>query len=214
MGIFLAAEASLYAAFLLLDITGAAPSASDLIKYASVALCFLWRLGKKDPVLTAAQGFVLVADCFLLFTDRFAPGIFAFLAVHLCYRLFLTRREKRSRGVLIWAFCMAAAFLLIAAAKMDAVTVLAVFYAAFLLWNAASALRRGGRLFAAGLLLLIFCDVNVALWNLPSPPIPAALRLFAGFAMWFFYLPSQVFVAFAADRREKCPPDRSQNGPI
>jgi hypothetical protein len=79
--------------------------------------------------------------------------------------------------------------LLIRAAKTDAVMTLAVLYAVFLLWNTATALRRGGRVFAAGLVLLILCDVNVALWNLPSPPILPALRAFAGTGMWLF-LPS------------------------
>jgi hypothetical protein len=62
---FAAAEAVLYAAFLLLDLTGSAPPVSDFLKYVSVVLCFLWRLGRKDAALTAAQLLVLAADFFL-----------------------------------------------------------------------------------------------------------------------------------------------------
>lgn len=210
---FAAAEAVLYAAFLLLDLTGSAPPVSDFLKYVSVVLCFLWRLGRKDAALTAAQLLVLAADFFLLFTGRFILGILVFLAVQLCYRLFLTERTLRRRFVFLWALCLAVACLLIRAAKTDAVMTLAVLYAVFLLWNTATALRRGGRVFAAGLVLLILCDVNVALWNLPSPPILPALRAFAGTGMWLFYLPSQVFVAFSAARRGQNPPERPQNRP-
>ncbi len=211
---FLLAEMALYLTFLFLDVraeSGNLPGwgydLSNGLKYISVLLCFLWRLGKKDKRLLAAQAFVLGADFFLLFTGYGALGICGFLGVQLCYRMYLRGVKSWRWYVLQCVLTGTAAFGILRFGSLsgtgqEAADVLAVVYAAALVFHTVLAFgeRRKQYAFFLGLLLLLLCDIHVALYNLPALPGPflTVWQNLASTAMWLFYLPSQVLVALCA----------------
>ena len=64
------------------------------------------------------------------------------------------------------------------------------------------------KLFAAGLLLFLLCDINVGLFNLSSfiklpQDIYFILYNISSVLMWFFYAPSQTLIALSADMTKK-----------
>lgn len=197
---------------------------SDSLKYFSVIACFLWQLGRKDKSLTMAQAFVLFADFFLLFTGYDAVGICGFLGVQMCYRMYLC--GAKSRKTYLWQcalFLTGVAVVLklwdISGTGEIVTDALAVVYGGMLVYHLILSLKKSrelskakseegnslnglwqGRAFSIALLLLLLCDMHVALYNLPllTAPFLAAWQNLASAAMWFFYLPSQVLAAVCA----------------
>lgn len=97
---FLGIQLLLYLGFLAIDwagqraaIPGEWNGLSNQLKYLSVVLCFLWRWGRKEPNLWAAQLFVLAADYFLLFTGKYGAGVLCFLGVQFCYGNYLKKKS-------------------------------------------------------------------------------------------------------------------------
>ena len=96
--IFIAVQALLYAAFLWLDMSGA--GGSRWIKYASVVLCLgfsaLLSARGGEGLVTAAMGFTLAADTFLLILDTaYAAGVALFCAVQALYFVRIYRANGR-----------------------------------------------------------------------------------------------------------------------
>ena len=96
--IFIAVQVLLYAAFLWLDMSGA--GGSRWIKYASIVLClgfsaFLSARGG-EKLVTAAMGFTLAADTFLLLLGTaYAAGVALFCAVQALYFVRIYRANGR-----------------------------------------------------------------------------------------------------------------------
>ncbi len=205
--IFLAAELTLYAAYMCLDIFTALDTSA--IKFAAVALCFLMsaaflRKGRFIPsaLICLAILFSLTADIFLLLLGKYyTVGVALFILAQIAYALNIIL--LRGQSVLVWlaaraAFAVAAAV----AAKIffgDILISLAAAYALLSLFNIIHALdKRETRLLAAGLILLFLCDVCVGIVNINrlfNWERIKKLAVFAGYGMWFFYLPSQVCAA-------------------
>ena len=89
---------------------------------------------------------------------------------------------------------------------VDLLLILSVFYFLSLLGNiiivtteiTTLTQNRSRRIFLLSLLLILLCDINVALSNLYSyhnVPVISNLVNFSGVAMWLFYLPSQLLMA-------------------
>lgn len=200
--LFLAVQGVLYLWFLSRDLLDAGDT--RWIKYGTIVLCFLFALYQTarggDRLTAAALAFTLGADALLLVLDRYYPlGIGLFCIAHLFYRGRIGREGGRAHPALLALPALGG--LLAALARWGADTAMAAVYALLLAGNVYlswSRLRgRAGRLLAAGLTLLLCCDVCVGLHNL-SGPVPAAVSAFADFGMWLFYLPSQVCVALSA----------------
>lgn len=196
---FLGVQGALYLVFLALDAASAAPGISTALKYLSILLCLAAALRRRkdgrDGKLTAlAFCFTALADLFLLVLDRwYGLGVACFCVVQACYALrlgALTARRALPRLVLPLALCPALAW----AGLLTPLNVLTLFYFSQLVLNAllSLTLRPRNALFTAGLFLFAGCDLCVGLFNL-APALP-----FAGFGMWFFYLPSQVCLALSA----------------
>ena len=158
---------------------------SCILKYASVLMCYLWRIGKKDPSLERAQLLVLGADLCLL----------------LQYRIYL-RGTQAWKGFLLQCAlgALAAGFAgraLLRSKEELGIILLGAVYGAALLSNLYLAFRRRQPLFGAGLFLLLLCDIHVLLYNLPlvSGGFLGRWQELAGTAMWLFYLPSQLVIA-------------------
>lgn len=207
---FIAIEAILYCVFIAMDLQG---KDSTLVKYFGVVACFLFELscvncGKDSVFVCLALLFTLVADWFLLVVnERFVFGVCAFLVVQSIYFLRLTKEGvKPLRSALTRAFIIIVVMIVLSLLKLlDLLTALVAVYFVSLVSNTADAYTLFGKgvkskLFAIGLSLFILCDLSVGFNNLSSYVEVSAISGFikvASFAMWVFYLPSQVLIALS-----------------
>lgn len=192
--LFLLLEGCIYLALLSLDLLGRGGE-SIWLKYAGILLCLTFALYRRSRPAMAALVFAVCADWFLLIReDHFLPGVLLFLCVQICHLLFLRRRgagfalplRLGAAGVLL------SALLLLGLA--DPLTAAVAIYLSQLLSNLILSLRPpGAGKLAAGLTLLLCCDICVGIVNLPAlfPTLLPAAQV----GMWLFYLPSQVLTA-------------------
>ena len=196
--LFLMVASLLYPVFLVLDLTRAADSAP--VKFAAILLCAAAALCAADTpdgrltalALLCAAG----ADFFLLSpAEHYAAGVLLFCLVQVLYRARLIRRlGPEPRALPILRLLPLISFFLLPSLLIA----LALLYFVNLICNTARAasLRptdRRDRRFAAGLALLLCCDLCIGAFH---------LGLFSGFTrigMWLFYLPSQVLVVLSAE---------------
>lgn len=198
--VFLIIESALYAWFMQRDLYSSGESA--YIKFASVAVCLAFSayLSAKggDRIITAALGFTLAADVFLLIVDSYYEiGIALFCVAQLLYFVRIYRANgKRSAWLLRLLLINAALRGLALARYFTALTVLAAVYFTSLVCNAVQSVGIKNRRFTAGLLLLVCCDLCVGIHNAPELFSTSAQSL-AAVGMWFFYLPSQVLITLS-----------------
>lgn len=221
-------EMILFFSFLTLDWSGAAPDLSIRIKFTGILLCFLFLLllagaGKfkqRDRnLMLLAMMFTLLADVCLLLTDAYVMGVCFFIIVqHLyLYRLFKSGAVKSLTGTLLLRLVFLAGGILVfwfAGIPIDFLLIASLFYFIHILDNTIRSFFMGNnrrkkkwRTFRYGLLLFLFCDINVALFNLSSyisvtNEFLKGLTAFSLVGMWFFYLPSQILLAFSAAGEE------------
>lgn len=211
--VFLGAEGILYTAFLALDLLYPGSGWDVPLKYLSIVLCFLWAWkkgsGPDGRLMTAALGFTLLADLFLLVLDRwYLAGVSAFCVVQVLY---LVRIAKARPCKLPLRLTLRAA--LAAAAlggtwylgALDPLTALSLCYFTLLAGSALECLifRPPFPGFGLGLILFACCDVCVGLQNLFRwfPDAGGPLVAFARVGMWLFYLPAQVLLAQSVERK-------------
>lgn len=209
IGVFLAVEGVLYAAFLTIDVIG--QGSSNAVKYAGILLCIIMaalslRRGG-DPLVLIALCLTATADWFLLVrSDHYALGVSIFLCVQLVY---LYRLYRNGAGIAVpWRLGVPVlAALGLAVIRMASpVNLLAGVYYAQLLVNTGLAWRQQGRryrCFAIGLTLFVCCDTCVGLFNAGLPD--GLLYRAVSVGMWFFYLPSQVLITLSG-----CPEEGSK----
>lgn len=228
---YIAIEALLYAVFMYLDLTGGSSSVSAYIKYASILLCALFaafvavrRKTGISVLVAVAFLFTAGADLFLLFTDRYLPGVLCFCMVQTLYlAVILNAKKSLNRLPVHMAVGLpAAAAAVLLGIKLDTGELFLVgaagFYAYSFIRNIVLAfglcrrstdpgsdtapLHKG--LFAAGLLIFALCDINVLLYNLSDfvtleSAFFSLLLRFAGDFMWMFYLPGQIMLSLSSD---------------
>ena len=204
---FLGTEGAVYAAFLALDLFCPGSGWDVPLKYAGVVLCLLFAMGRartgEGRLVRAALALTLAADFFLLVLDAwYGAGVAVFCAVQGLYLARLRHMGAALRLPLRLGLTAASLALAGLAGLLTPLNVLALVYFPELVCNALSALSLGkrGRLFGAGLLLFVGCDVCVGLHNLPG--LPAALSAPARVGMWLFYLPSQALIALSIPAKE------------
>ncbi len=216
---FITAEASIYIAFNVIAALGGPDPI--YLKYASVLLCLLMCLaqiyfcGTDAVIVSCAMAATAVSDLFILVLGRhYEIGLVTFIIAQSCYliRMYRGRLKKIYITLIVRA---AAAYALIAVLVLtvshEFLVIECCIYIVMLAVNIADAFilcRRGYKsvLFAVGLSLFLCCDVCVGLFNFGSVlgiALPAQLISFATFAMWAFYLPSQVAITLSIDRKVK-----------
>lgn len=165
---------------------------SDGLKWASIILIFLIQAfllrGPGALKWTGAAGFTVLADYFLLFTDRWELGILAFILAH--YLRLITLSEKTE---LLFAGLILAAIGLIYFFKLPWTEGLGLIYAALIPACTYLAIKKGSKLLMWGYLLFLACDISVVSANYPvfGPGISSIFRKL----IWVFYLPSQALLA-------------------
>ncbi len=169
---------------------------SDGIKWASIIIIFLIQAfllrGPGALKWTGAAGFTVLADYFLLFTNRWEFGILAFILAHYLRILTLSVTLSKKRGGL-YAGLIISAIGLIYIFHLPRTEGLGLIYAALILDGTYLAIKKGSKLLIWGYLLFLACDLSVVLANYPlfGPGISTILRRL----IWIFYLPSQVLLA-------------------
>ena len=181
---------------------------SEILFHPAVLLLRFHLRQNKGPVISAL-GLTAAADAFLLVLDtNYTAGVLCFCGVQMLYYC----RLLRAGGFAFLPFlpirflltgCM---FVFLGILHIwNLLTAAGVFYFTQLLFNAAEslALRHISlpyRLFSAGLILFLCCDLCVGLSNLPSAApfsVPEPVLSFAQNGMWLFYLPSQVLITLS-----------------
>ena len=200
---FTAAEGLLYLSFLILDLSGRGGETLWL-KYAGILLCLVFAtfcaLRGEDRLVAPALLFTAGADWFLLIrNEHLLLGVALFLCVQTLYYLRL-HRAGGCRKLLWLRLTLAVVFTLapfLIPGMATPLNLLAMLYFSQLMSNTVLAWTLPDmRIFALGLTLFVGCDLCVGLFNI----LPTASPLFsaASVGMWFFYLPSQVFIALSA----------------
>ncbi len=214
---FLAAEMICYITFLSIDLgmmcnffSKSYAMASELVKYLSVLLCVLYSwlgcqsLNKNDINLVRwALMFTAIADIFLLFTKWSLPGVLSFIVVQIIYAYRLLGKRKLNYILLAMIDVLLLLILNLMGIEVNDLLVVASVYGILLLHNVIYAwISYPGLSFKLGLFLLMLCDINVALQNsMPYLSSVASLNerllVLSHFAIWLFYLPSQVFMVLS-----------------
>ena len=207
---FIAVEIAIFIAFNV--IAGMQMPDPVYLKYSGILLCLavcaaMIYFYKKDAViLTCALLFTAISDLFILVLDNYYEiGVTTFFIAQsfYLYRLYADRLKKIYITLAVRAVLAAVTITVLAVfSGINYLLIIVSIYFVMLVANCADAfvLCRGGFknvLFAVGLLLFIGCDVCVGLHNFGSVlgvDLPRGLIMFVQYAMWVFYLPSQVCI--------------------
>jgi len=214
--LFITAEIAIFIAFNVL--TATQPDDPVFVKYSGILLCLAVAaatiyFNKRDAVvLTCALAFTALSDFFIFVLDAYYEvGVTTFFIAQsfYLYRLYSDRLRKIYATLIVRAVLAAVAITVLAVcAEMNYLLAIVSLYFVMLAVNCAEAftLCRNGfknALFAVGLLLFICCDVCVGLHNFGSAlgvELPKGFQNFAQYAMWIFYLPSQVCITCSAQK--------------
>lgn len=204
--IFICFEAVLYLAFTAMDIY--ALGDSKWFKFAGIALCFVFSvflsLTGGEKLVTAAIGFAMAADVFLLLLDRYyIAGVGLFFVVQILYfvRIYRANGRKGAWPMRLFLFTGSIALLLNLGCEFPLLLFVAA-YAAFFVCNVMQASGSENKLFFAGMCVFLCCDICVGLHNMPAE-LPEWLRRAADIGMWTFYLPSQVMLVLSGKERDE-----------
>lgn len=181
---------------------------TDVIRYSIILLCFiislLIRLFKRTPfsILNLTLACTAMADIFLIFTDMSFVGIVLFMAVQICYSIAINNRFSI-------IYLLAAVFYF----PLSIINLIKSFF--LFLWGRRRQDISSVRFFAAisgGIFLLLLCDINVVLHNLPNAAhlifqnnIPSFIDFLSdrevynitGILIWSFYIPSQFLIVLS-----------------
>lgn len=215
--VFVAAEAVIYVLFNVLF--AILPRDPIYLKYSGVLLClaasgallYFLKLGKDAVTVFCALVFTAVSDLFILvLDDYYEVGLVTFIITQSLYlfRLYCGRLQRIWITLAVRAVLAAAVLGLVGGLAGLSLLVAEVgLYIVMLTVNCVEAflLIRRGRynvLFAVGLLLFLCCDVCVGLHNAGNVlglNLPARLCVFASWAIWIFYMPSQVLITLSVN---------------
>lgn len=151
--------------------------------------------------MSAALALTAGADAFLLVLNRwYAAGVLLFCGVQGLYflRIFRENGGKSWWGLRLGLF-LAAVPLLDRLGLLTPLNALAALYFTTFLCSVLQSLTPPGRrfrLFSAGLVLFLCCDICVGGWNVPWLLSRGAVE-FARVGMWLFYLPAQVLITLS-----------------
>ncbi|OPJ60479.1 hypothetical protein CLORY_27880 [Clostridium oryzae] len=216
--------AMLYLVFLYSDFTGVYSLVPTyILKYICIILSFSITLAysrsylnKKDLFLIrAALFFTLVSDFFLVVENKFILGVMFFCIVQFFHTL---RYSRNSVYIVILRFSISfltifSIYILLnfADKKIDIIIPLALFYFTCLLTSvyfSITAFKKrlfplpNNVLIVMGMTLFLLCDINVGIFNI-TPMIDSNywivkfLYSLSSNLIWFFYAPSQLFLAIS-----------------
>lgn len=193
------------------------PLPSGLLHFSSIVLCVVYVWAKKpvtivDWVFRIAFLFTVFADYFLtLRQSHQLLGTILFVGAQVMYAILLMTSDTNNKiGWIVFRLVLISGLMLIAhfiiQGPFDVLLFTALLYYGLLLSNALIAATRFRQFpfFSIGLLLYIGCDTLVGLSQsaayitLEEGSIWRFLLEFPINLIWFFYLPSQVYIALSS----------------
>lgn len=198
---YLPAEAILFAGVLIMQMTDHR-EAEDILVYLCIACDAAYLLLTSSGLPCVVMLLTLCADTLMVLLNvHIRTGIWLFCCVQMLYAWCLDKRGYRLLTVRMLAFAIPAVLLIRTGGNTGAdlsVSIPAVLSFSLLTINAILAIAAAAkyntgadRLFAAGLLLFLGCDLCVGLRNLP---VPDPVQNMAYALNWIFYIPSQVLL--------------------
>lgn len=213
----------LYISFLYMDISDVKISISpDLVKYASIVLCFFVSLFGGDDVLNKRDIFLLraglfltvIADLFLLVFQHLILGVSVFSVVQIIYSIRYDVGSAYSilRNYLIIFLIIIVSYLIVnfSIMKIEFLYAIALFYVFGLIINVVKAIKAckndlfpspNKYMIVFGMILFLLCDINVGLFN----TISEQFNNISYVLIWFFYLPSQVLLSLSGWKIKRIP---------
>ena len=211
--IFLVLELILY--YLILTAGG------DLLRwssYISIILCFIYavcNLRKSNWLLVGGLLFTVCADTCLVYCQPMEQlwGMVFFLCAQTLYCRYLHRSKANTLTLTIRMILIAIAeviCVIVLRNKTDALVVISICYYVNLIMNIVDAFlrRKAQSLLPVALVLFLMCDTVIGLQVASGGYLPISegtwlhSLLFCGFNLsWFFYLPSQVFIALSTQKK-------------
>lgn len=215
--------ALLYISFLYIDIFAKNIFlSSSTLKFISIIFIFIISILIKDNplsykdihLLQIGLFITLIADLFLLVLDsHYILGIFLFSIVQILYSF---RYEFRNfkftiRNFSIIFLGLSIFYLIINKfiIEIDFLFIMGIFYAICLLNSVVKAVKSykyktypapNRQMILIGMILFLFCDVNVGLYNILGYINKTGLLYnISSVSMWLFYLPSQVLLALSGE---------------
>lgn len=210
----------IYMVFTWWDIFGASfLISSDSLKFLSIIIVFIISLITREGALSFKDlhllqfglFITLLADFFLLFTDKYILGIFLFSIVQILYSF---RYEFRNLKLTIRNFIIIFVGLSIVhillnkfVVELDFIWAMGLFYGICLLTSVRRAFKAcrykiypepNRQMILIGMILFLLCDINVALYNILG--YISKTKIFyniSSVSMWLFYLPSQILLALS-----------------
>ena len=198
----------IYISFLLLDVLNPGTISSAILKYVGIFLCVVYAYSKhhRDTALTLAILFTLLSDTFLVWTTQEFLGVACFcLAQFIHLRRFKRPNQKYFGFSLILAFIALSVFY---HGKAELIYIASMFYAILLATNFVLSAKNffkpastiHDRWGFYGFTLFVCCDICVALRHIMLDGIISNSGLpLVNFLVWFFYYPSQVFIASSSN---------------
>ncbi|MBE7088397.1 MAG: hypothetical protein E7370_02610 [Clostridiales bacterium] len=202
-----------FTAFDLIDISSTIP------KYLGVLLCFAgaafqFYFFRHDGAILLISSFITcIADLFLLVLVINDIGVFVFIFAQLTYfaRIYLVKNKFPTLSLLLRLLLFVALSIILNSLKsFNFLTAVTAFYFINLIFNAvesATLITYDKRfiLFTVGLILFICCDICVGISNLNSvlgTKIPNDIKDLSFFAIWQFYMPSQLLIILSANQNK------------
>ena len=215
---FIAVETVIYVIFNVLAAVGSPDPI--YLKYAGVLLCLAVLIAvlimpgsdRDNAVMVAALFFTAISDLFILVLDKYYEiGLVTFIIVQslYVYRLYADRLKKIYITLCVRLTVMVA--LIVAFAVMGMLNLLiaeCAIYITMLVGNVVDAFiicKKSVKnlLFAIGLTLFLGCVICVGLDNgvdILGLNMPQTVLNAVRFAIWAFYLPSQVLITLSANK--------------
>lgn len=194
---------------------------SNMLKFICIILCFtLSTLTRQNPfeqadvkLLQFGLFLTMIADFFLLIIDDYyeiGVGVFSIAQITYSIRYDIKNKRKVIRNYITLFVLLNIAFVTVNLLykQVDVLVFISIFYGFCLITNVLKSLRcykykiypnPNGAMIALGMILFMFCDINVALYNiLKSMSISEGfISNMSSISMWLFYLPSQVLLAIS-----------------
>jgi len=213
----LAIELILYMVYMIIDVSNPKID-TTFIKYAGMIVLGLFTLieyrtwDKKHIAFRIAFLSTLIADMFLLvINDFYEIGISFFLITQISYFIYQIIGNNNKRTILItlitYILLVTAGIIgLISFNMVETANILALLYFFLLILNFIYSVINPSKnaknsVLSIGFSLFLCCDICVGLNNLDVILSNNTLYFFISYAMWMFYLPSQVLIVSSLDKK-------------
>lgn len=202
----------IYLTFLLLDVFNPGTISSAILKYTGIFLCVVYAFSKhhRDTALGFALLLTLLSDTFLVWTQQELLGVMTFCIAQFIHLYRFKRGNQNYFGVALLVSFLA--MVVFYHGKTEMIYLAAMFYAILLATNFILSAKKyhksnstiHDRFGFYGFCLFVCCDICVAIRHVALDGIiPNTALPLLNFLIWFFYYPSQVFIASSSNLKTK-----------